>query len=233
MRRDSSIMKSLHGLAYAARALGAAVAIFGVLMAYAVAHYPGGTWADHTTRGFDPLHNFICDLLEPVALDGEANGRAAHAAIAAVVVLAFGLALTWALLPALFPAQARLGFAVRRLGLLSFAGILAVPLVTAKSWYSCHAAVVLFAGVFGLAAAALAVVGLGRTEGTRAMAWVGGFVIAVVLVDVVLYGHQLVVVGKPSIWLSLLEGVATVALLVWLSCIAVGWNRAGSAGRGR
>jgi hypothetical protein len=211
---------------YAARALGASVAIFTILIAYAVARYPGGTWADHGTRGYDPLHNFLCDLLEPVALDGEANAASARAAVTAVVVLAAGLALTWWLLPALFPAAARrLGVAVRALGIVSTLGIVTVPVAPAKSWYWSHAGAVLLAGAAGLGAAVTSVVGLSRARGARALAMLGACVVAAVLLDVVLYVHQLVVVGNPSIWLSLLEVVATAALLAWLSTIALRWRQ--------
>jgi hypothetical protein len=213
---------------YAARALGASVAIFTILIAYAVARYPGGTWADHGTRGYDPLHNFICDLIEPIALDGETNAASARAAITAIVVLSAGLALTWSLLPAFFPPDARrLGVVVRALGIVSTLGIVAVPLTPAKSWYWSHAGAVLFAGASGLAAAATSVVGLTRSRDARALAALGCFVVAVVLVDVALYVHQLIVVGNPSIWLSLLEVVATVALLAWLGAIALRWRRIG------
>ena len=208
-------------LAWAARAAAASVAIFGALMVYAVARYPGGTWADHATRGYDPMHNFLCDLLEPVALDGRANAAAARAAMSAMVVVGAGLAVTWWLVPALFPADARrLARAVRLLGGVSTAGVVAVPLMPATSWYRTHAAIVLVAGVTGLAAAIVAVVGLARARSAPALTWIGAAMIGVVVADIALYAHQLVVVGNPSIWLSLLEVVATALLVVWLVGVA-------------
>jgi len=213
---------------HAARALGASVAIFTILIAYAVARYPGGTWADHATHGYDPLHNFLCDLLEPTALDGEANAASARASVTAVIVLAAGLTLTWWLLPALFPARARrLGVPVRALGIASTLGVVAVPLAPATSWYWSHAGAVLFAGASGLAAAATSVVGLAHARDERRLARLGAFVVAVALVDVALFVHQLIVVGNPSVWLSLLEVVATVSLLAWLAAIALRWRRMG------
>jgi hypothetical protein len=206
--------------AYASAALGMSVAVFTALIGYAIARYPGGTWADHETFGYDPLHNFICDLLEPIAIDGRPNGGQT-AALVAVLALSIGLFVAWWTLPSLFAGNARLGLAVRALGATSTLGILAVPVMPARSWYWSHAAAVLFAGASGLAAAAVSVVALGRTRDMRVPARLGALLVVVVLVDVALYVHQLVVVGNPSIWLSLLEGVATALLLAWLLVLAV------------
>ena len=206
----------------AARLLGAAIAIFTILIVYAAVRYPGGTWGNHDTRGYDPLHNFICDLFEPVALNGSPNAASARASIAGVLALCAGLALTWWHLPALFPSEPRLGKTVRALGIVSTAGIIAVPLAPAVAWYWSHAVVVLFAGAAGLAAAVTSVIGLARHE--RALARLGALTIAVTVVDVVLFIHQLIVVGNPSIWLSLLEVVATLLVVAWLSLIARRWS---------
>jgi hypothetical protein len=208
----------------AAQLLGASIAVFTILIVYAMACYPGGTWADHHTHGYDPLHNFLCDLFEPVALDGTPNA-ASGPAIAAVLVIDAGLGLTWWLIPTLF-ASRRLGVAVRMLGIGSSVGILAVPLAPAKAWYWSHAAVVLFAGLLGLAAAVTSIVGLARAGNARALARLGTLLIAIVVIDVLLFIHQLIVVGNPSIWLSLLEVIATALLLVWLSLVAHRWSRA-------
>lgn len=215
----------------AAQLLGASIATFAALILYAAACYPGGTWADHHTRGFDPLHNFLCDLFEPTALDGTPNAASSRASITAVVVLDVGLALMWWLLPALFPSARRLGRAVRVLGIVSAVGIVAVPLAPATAWYWSHAVVVLFAGVAGLAAAVASIIGLARAPNARLLARLGAFVIAVVVVDVALFVHQLIVVGNPSIWLSLLEVVATALVLVWLSLIALRLGTASAESR--
>ncbi|MDX1314111.1 MAG: hypothetical protein R3356_01300 [Eudoraea sp.] len=75
--------------------------LFVILYVLAAIHYPGGTWIDPTNPGFSFRHNYLCDLLDYRALNGELNfGR--HYARAALGVLCVSLIYLWLYLPHLF-----------------------------------------------------------------------------------------------------------------------------------
>src|SRR5688572_11608153 len=96
------------------------VALFVALIGRAIALYPGGTWFDPGAVGHDPFRNFLCDLTQPVALNGMVNPGARWAG-AGMIALDVGLLLVWLAVPLLAPS--RLGRALRMMGVLSFLGI--------------------------------------------------------------------------------------------------------------
>ena len=217
-RKDAT---STHLRTAAACVLAAEIASV-TLIAIAAAHYPGGTWMDRRTRGHDLAHNFLCDLLAPVALDGTPNPVGAVAATAGLLTLAAGIGLFWQVLPALFPGRPRLGAGVRAAGLLSLVGMVAVPLTPSARAGALHAVAIFAAGIPGLVAAMLGVAGLlgvGRPE--RRIAALGAATIVVVLIDGALYTEHSVQAGAPSPALPFLQRIASLLLLAWLSAVAV------------
>src|SRR5262245_58674768 len=53
--------------------------------------YPGGTYQDHSTRGYSFFENFLSDLGMTVAHNGEANRLGATLFVVALLLLVFGL----------------------------------------------------------------------------------------------------------------------------------------------
>ena len=208
------------------------MAVFVVLIAISMASYPGGTWMDPHAAGHDLLRNFLCDLVGPVALNGEPNRLGSVAAPVAMVVLAGGLGLAWWLLPRFFPslgassttssrpARLRLTVAIRCCGLVSVLGLVAVPLTPPVEAYGLHAAAVFVGGLPGIAASVLSVLGLARRR--PRLAWLGGVAVVLALVDGTLYTQQLIAGGVPTVFLPAIERLATLALLVWLVAIGLG-----------
>ncbi|WP_223651097.1 hypothetical protein [Hymenobacter psoromatis] len=101
------------------------MALFVALYALAAALYPGGSPTDKTAPGFSWLHNYWCNLLTTVAINGQPNA-AQPVALLAMSVLCASLMLFWYYLPPLFPFGALGAGTVRLAGMLSmvFAGFL-------------------------------------------------------------------------------------------------------------
>jgi hypothetical protein len=196
----------------------ALVALAVSLIVLSAARYPGGTYLDPSTRGFDLLRNFLCDLMAPAALNGEPNPVGALAAPIGLLLFVAGVAVFWCILPWLFVPGSRLAGPVRALGLVSIVGMAAVPIAPR----SLHATAIFAGGVPGIAAAILGVIALrsaGRPE--RRLAALGAVTLAVALVDGVLYA---VVVSRPAeplpLALPLLQRAASLLLVLWVIAVA-------------
>ena len=68
-----------------------AAGIAGVLTAVAMLQYPGGTFRDHSTRGYSLAHNFLSDLGATVAHNGQPNGTGTALFIASLTILVIGM----------------------------------------------------------------------------------------------------------------------------------------------
>ena len=68
-----------------------AAGIAGILAAIAMLRYPGGTFRDHSTRGYSLSHNFLSDLGATVAHNGQPNAAGTALFIASLTILVFGM----------------------------------------------------------------------------------------------------------------------------------------------
>jgi hypothetical protein len=86
--------------------LAPAVGVVAFFALYAVAAllYPGGSHDDHARPGFSFVHNYFCDLLSPVAVNGEPN-RGRFFGMLAMALVVPTLALFWHSVVALYPKQ--------------------------------------------------------------------------------------------------------------------------------
>lgn len=205
----------------ARRAIFSLLAVFVALEAAAMALYPGGTWWDRTTRGHDFWRNFLCDLTASTALNGTPNALGSRLAQAAMLAFVGALVPFWLVVPALFARRARLGRAVRALGLTSLAGIVAAVAMPSDRFGALHGACVVIAGVPGLAAAVVAVVGLAVDERKpRVAAIAGGATIAFALVDFALYVGPWIAGTVGFVATAALQKVAAGSLVSWMSIVA-------------
>ena len=70
--------------------------VFAIAWVVAIATYPGWSAFDSGSTGYDPRHNFLCDLLSRRTPDGRDNSVASSAlALGVVALLSFGLLRTW------------------------------------------------------------------------------------------------------------------------------------------
>jgi hypothetical protein len=195
------------------------VALFALLIELAIEAYPGGTWFDPRAPGHDIFRNFLCDLTQPVAINGMDNARGAVFAKAAMIALDVGLLLVWWSLPWLCPPSPYLR-ALRILGTISFLGIVAVPLTPSLRLGSIHAAAVFAGAIPGIAAGVLASLMLRRSTHTR-ISKVGIAILVVSAADAALYAHHVAFDAPTTIAQPLLQRVALVLLLGWMVAIGV------------
>lgn len=202
----------------AAASLLACTGIGAALLAIAMALYPGGTWIDPQAQGHDFWRNFICDLTHATALNGAPN-RGATPAQAAMLVMVPALGLFWVLVPRLFEGRARLGTAIRMMGLVSVAGLVAVPLIPSVPYGLLHSIAVLMASVPGLMAATLSVLGLRARPALRLL---GAVTLLAGAVDAALYTRGVLVPAPTPVVMPALQKVAALGLLTWMAAVGVG-----------
>ncbi|MEQ1746111.1 MAG: hypothetical protein ABMA02_11835 [Saprospiraceae bacterium] len=94
------------------------VAVFVVLFGCAASLYPGGNQTNPHAPGFDWLHNYWCDLLGPVADNGQLN-PARPVAMLAMIVLGVALAFFWYRLAGFLAGSRSRRVAVRVSGIVS------------------------------------------------------------------------------------------------------------------
>jgi len=205
----------------AARAVLGLLAAFVGLEVAAIALYPGGTWLDRTTTGYDFFRNFFCDVSAPIALNGAPN-PGARFGTAAIVVVGFALFPFWFCVTDLFRAQKLSFWAVRILGVFSAAGLVSVPLLPSQRYGFLHAAAIFFAGIPGILAGILATIALLREKG--AARWPGIFgaiTLAFAALDGALYtGLVLSHREITSPLLPTLQKLAAMALIAWMGVTA-------------
>lgn len=68
-----------------------AAGIAAMLAVIAMLLYPGGTFRDHSTRGYSLSHNFLSDLGATVAHNGQPNGAGTALFVASLTILVVGM----------------------------------------------------------------------------------------------------------------------------------------------
>ena len=82
------------------------MALFILLYVLSAFLYPGGSWKFQQAEGFSFWHNYLCDLLDEYAINGELNS-ARYVSRIALGFLCGGLLLLWYHLPNLFDSSNR------------------------------------------------------------------------------------------------------------------------------
>lgn len=204
------------------RAIGvtllAAIALFALLIQLSITRYPGGTWFDPHAPGHDIFRNFLCDLTQPVALNGRPHPGAGFAK-AAMFVLDAGILGHWLAIPTLCP-PTPLARPLRIAAIVSFLGIVAVPLTPSVQLGVIHALAVLMGTLPGIAAGVLATCMLARSQ-HRWLFRIGLAVLVVAALDAALYVAHTVAGGPPPLLLPVLQRGALVLLLSWMTAVAL------------
>jgi hypothetical protein len=204
------------------RTILAAAIAFVVLAGCAMGAYPGGTAWDPSTRGNDFWLNYLCDLERAVAINGESNAIGSALARTAIVVLGVGLAFFWWHLPALMPARARLGRAIRFLGSSSLVGTFAVALFPGDRFAALHPVLMIAMGGPALCGACLAVIGLAFEAKTpRFAARIGVATVVVSSTDFALYVCQRSAEGPDPMALAILERGSLILAVAWMTSLAL------------
>jgi hypothetical protein len=201
----------------ASRAIVPAVAVFVVLIAFAMRAYPGGTAWDPTTRGHDFWFNYLCDLARKTALNGAPNALGAQITQVALFVLGTGAFSFWWSVPLLFVERTLLARAVRVCGAISCSGMVLVALLPSDRFGSLHPILLAMAGGPGLAAGTCALFGLAARE--RFAAIVGASAVITCAIDFGLYAQQIAGDGPGPIAVVVMERVSLVLILAWM-CVS-------------
>jgi len=122
----------------------AGMGIFVVLYVLAAINYPGGSWMVLDQEGFSFWNNYLCDLLDLYAINGDLN-PARFFARGSLGVLCVSLILLWYYLPGLFSNKST------NLIVMWLAGILALA-ITMSLTSGTHDITVRIAGFFGVIA---------------------------------------------------------------------------------
>lgn len=115
--------------------------LFVFLYILAVINYPGGSWNFTDQNGFSFRHNYLCDLLDYYAINGELN-TARFFAREALGVLCASIILLWFFLPLLFSTKSVSLIIMKWFGVFSL--IITLSLASGK-----HDIIVRIAGTFG------------------------------------------------------------------------------------
>jgi hypothetical protein len=205
-------------------ALATLLCLFGFFgfWAGAMALYPGGTWLDRAKLGQSFFANFFCDLAQPVSLSGVANPVGSRLAQAGMLFFAGALAGLFWLVPRHFASESRVGSWVRRLGTLSVAMFIAVPLTPSEVFGTLHATLALTSGAFGLLAAGLSVWALFHSDWrARALGVLGLLTLLVGAFDAVIFVHHLGEPTPPPVLVPAAQKVAALLLSAWIAAVAI------------
>jgi hypothetical protein len=140
------------------------VGAFLLLYFWAASLYPGGTRADHQTRGYSHLSNYWCDLLDHVSYSGAINAGRPFAVLA-TIIWPLSLVPLWLQVPMLFRHGPALRWLVRITGPASM-------LVWALVFTHFHDLVINVASILGFIAIVATILGLVGTK-NRALVRVG------------------------------------------------------------
>ena len=208
--------------------IGGGLGVFSVLMAAAMAAYPGGSWLQRSSRGHAFWGNYWCDLLRNPGLNGEDNAVSAGLAQWAMLAMAMTLLIYWFVASSLFLDRAALARWTRGLGSLGAIGLALITQLPSDRFAGLHVLAVVLAGPMGIAATALAIVGLASAPGTSRLARFLGIALAVSASATLLqYTRQAWLGAAESALLPALQKVATGLLMLWMVVISWQARRAG------
>jgi hypothetical protein len=201
-----------------------------LLLAAAMATYPGGRWLDTSSSGFDLVHNYLCDLIRPAGHNGHPNVPGMQLARAGMLAQAVGLLALWWLVPRYAPQRRWLGRLLRSAGTT---GSLLLPFVAftpSDGTSRVHALAIAASGAPSLLALLLAsALLLAERRRWPRLARLTALFVLVALVNAVLYVSSLVATWPDAWSLPLAQKVAWVLLVGWIVAVACAAPRAGDA----
>jgi membrane-associated HD superfamily phosphohydrolase len=187
------------------------MALFVLLYIIAAINYPGGSWAFIDQNGFSFWHNYLCDLLDEYAINGELN-TARFFARAALAVLCVSLILLWYHLPKLFSAKSINRTVMWLAGLLS----LVITLFLASGT---HDLIVRIAGFFGVIGLFTAVIELYKGHFYGLMIF-GLFCLTIFFVNYYIYETSIYIEVLP-----LIQKITFISFIIWFVLLGVSLYR--------
>lgn len=175
--------------------------LFIVLYILAAVAYPGGSWSFLDQDGFSFWNNYLCDLLDYYAVNGEINVARFYARWA-LVILCLSLIILWFYLPRLFLNK------TINLNIMRYSGILALVIILFLA-SGTHDVIVRIAGVFGVIAFVLASIALFKNYFYR-LFFLGLFCLIIFLVNYYIYETGSYIKG-----LSVIQKITFLSYMIW------------------
>jgi len=199
-------------------------------MGSAVAFYPGGTWFDRHAPGHSFWKNFLCDLMQSHALNGEEAALSSTFARVGVVALLIGLIAFYFQIAQLESPISRAGRLTRGAGLIACLLGCAVPFVPSDLFRDAHLVVVVSAFLPWVGATIAALIICLRAPGvSRWISSVAVFTLGTGGLDGLLYGlaaaqaYRLIPPVQRDFVNSLLpifQRLAMLGLITWMLSIS-------------
>lgn len=200
---------------------------FVILKGLSTQWYPGGTVFSARDVGYDFWRNYLCDVMAPVALNGQINTHASILSGAGVGVLyLLGLLPVWWFLPMLWGGRRSVRLALRLFGGFSLLGMV-LMLGEGMGYHPfSHAVVSAIAAGAGFTAMALLVLWLPwsgyGTWRLRALEW---WIVGLGILNLVTYLRTQWFQAPVTAFLPASQKLVLIALLVWLWVLAVHLQR--------
>lgn len=163
--------------------------------------YPGGSWNLPNTNGFSFWNNYLCDLLDTNAINGELNTARFFARIS-LAILCASLLLLWNKLPRFFKQPST------NKKIMWLSGNLALG-ITFFLTSGTHDITIRIAGFFGLIAFVTCFIELYKTEKYSLLGF-GVICLVIFLANYLIYETQLFIHSLPTI-----QKVTFILFLIW------------------
>lgn len=182
------------------------ILLFTILYIIATFFYPGGSIAEKTSKGFDWLNNYWCDLTDQFARNGEIN-FARPIALSAMLILFSSLAVFWFHLPRLFQ-NSKFNPTIRYTGISSMT-------VAIFSFTSFHDIVINVAGVLGIITLIATLICLYRSR-FHNLFFYGIFCLSVLLLNYFIFDT-----GRLLSYLPVIQKVTFLLFFIWICLMDV------------
>ena len=192
------------------------IILFLICYTIAAIRYPGGSQNDPEQQGFSIVHNYWCNLLDEVAINGKPNkGRVV--AVVGMVFLCTSLAIFWWV----FPHYSNLKNTVRIL--IRFSGIIAMSICVFLFSTIPHDYVINLSSFFGLIAACGTLAGL-KKRCWNSLFFFGIFNLALVVLNNYVYYTPRLIGSLPVI-----QKISFLCFLAWFVCISLKIRKTGNS----
>ncbi|OYY23952.1 MAG: hypothetical protein B7Y69_03295, partial [Sphingobacteriia bacterium 35-40-8] len=183
---------------------------FAVFYVLASLQYPGGSQADPQSIGFSWMNNYFCNLLSPIAINGQANVGQPFA-LFSLLVLALSLALFWWSFPNYLPLSQFQTKIIRIAGVSSM--IIACLLFTNIN----HDVITNTASLFGLIAILTSMWAIYQNK------LMGIFIFGLFNLFLVLINNWLYYDASLIKYLPLVQKISFASVLIWIIWINLNW----------
>jgi hypothetical protein len=183
------------------------IGLFVILYVMAAINYPGGSWAYTDQNGFSFYNNYLCDLLDEYAINGELNTARFFARVA-LSVLCVSLIVLWYHLPKLFLIKSTNRTVMWLSGLLGL-------LITLFLASGTHDLIVRIAGVFGTIALFTAIIELYKSHLYRLM-FLGLFCLSIFFTNYYIYETSIYIEVLP-----LIQKITFISFIIWFALLGI------------